>query len=84
MMPGNHNDMERRLWDAADQLDWRKRQQSRAAVLVTIRQMLDEGLPDEFAPAIFEAKCSAVYEHVYDSYFGEGKSVYAPTSSAVN
>jgi len=37
-------------------LDWRKRQQSRAAVRVTIEKLLDERLPDAYTPDLFEEK----------------------------
>jgi len=58
-------------------LDWRKRQQTRADVFLTIQNILDEGLPDSYAKPEFENKCTLVYQHVYDSYYGSGKSVYA-------
>lgn len=58
-------------------LDWRKRQQSRAQVLVTIEKVLDEGLPRAYSPMVYREKCDAVYQHVYDSYFGQGRSIYA-------
>jgi len=57
-------------------LDWRKRQQSRAAVRVAIEQFLDERLPEVYTQKVFAQKCQAVYQHVYESYFGEGRSVY--------
>jgi type I restriction enzyme R subunit len=57
-------------------LDWRMRQQSRAAVRLTIEETLDS-LPEKFAPEIYHAKCDVVYQHVYDSYYGQGRSVYA-------
>jgi type I restriction enzyme R subunit len=57
-------------------LDWRKRQQSRAAVLLTIRKTLDT-LPAAYAKDLYAQKCSAVYHHVYESYYGEGKSIYS-------
>ena len=57
-------------------LDWRKRQQARAGVQVTIEQILDEGLPDIYTAGTYEAKVAAVYEHVYESYYGDGSSVY--------
>lgn len=57
-------------------LDWRKRQQTRAAVRLAIEETLDR-LPDSFTPEIFGTKCELVYQHVYDSYFGRGQSVYA-------
>jgi type I restriction enzyme R subunit len=52
-------------------LDWRKRQQSRAAVRLCIEEWLDK-LPPAYTPAIYQAKCEAVYQHVYDSYGGAG------------
>ncbi len=58
-------------------LDWRKRQQSRAAVRTAIEDVLDE-LPEEPYPKpVYDKKCVVVYQHFYDSYFGEDRSVYA-------
>jgi type I restriction enzyme R subunit len=62
-------------------LDWRKRQQSRAQVRLTIEDVLDKGLPKMYSPHLYENKCEVIYQHIYESYYGEGKSVYA---SAVN
>ena len=50
-------------------LDWRKRQQTRAAVRLCIEEWLDK-LPSAYSPAIYQAKCEAVYQHVYDAYGG--------------
>ena len=58
-------------------LDWRKRQQARAEVRVTIEKMLDRGLPKAYTPELFEQKSTAVFQHVYDAYYGAGRSVYA-------
>lgn len=57
-------------------LDWRKRQQTRADVYLTIQTILDEGLPESYTKPEFENKSNLVYQHVYDSYYGSGKSVY--------
>lgn len=57
-------------------LDWRKRQQARAQVRVTIEQILDEGLPETYTAEIYDSKVTAVFEHVYECYYGDGKSVY--------
>lgn len=57
-------------------LDWRKKQQSRANVRICIESILDK-LPSVYVKNIYEQKCGLVYQHVYDSYFGEGRSVYA-------
>jgi type I restriction enzyme R subunit len=58
-------------------LDWRKRQQSRAQVLITIQDVLDRGLPRSYTPEVYEQKCDAVYQHIYDSYYGQERSIYS-------
>jgi type I restriction enzyme R subunit len=50
-------------------LDWRKRQQTRAAVRLCIEEWLDK-LPSVYTPPVYQAKCEAVYQHVYDVYGG--------------
>jgi type I restriction enzyme R subunit len=57
-------------------LDWRKKQQARAAVRQCIEQILDH-LPPTFSGKVYEQACEQAYLHVYDSYFGEGKSIYS-------
>jgi type I restriction enzyme R subunit len=57
-------------------LDWRKRQQARAEVRVTIEKLLDQGLPRVYTPELFEQKTTALFQHVYDAYYGAGRSVY--------
>lgn len=56
-------------------LDWRKKQQTRAGVQLVIEQILDK-LPAVYNPELYQTKCGAVYQHVYDSYYGPGKSIY--------
>jgi type I restriction enzyme, R subunit len=56
-------------------LDWRKRQQSRAAVQLEIETMLDR-LPETYDKDLYDQKCQQVYQHVYDSYYGAGRSIY--------
>jgi type I restriction enzyme R subunit len=57
-------------------LDWRKTQSTRAAVRVTVEDKLDE-LPRVFTREIYAQKWNAVYQHIFESYYGEGRSVYA-------
>ncbi len=57
-------------------LDWRKTQATRAAVRVAIEDKLDE-LPPLFVKDIYNRKCDAVYQHLFENYYGEGRSVYA-------
>jgi len=60
-------------------LDWRKRQQSRAAIRVAIEEVLDK-LPECYTEDIYNRKVGSVYEHIYESYSGAGKSIYTATS----
>ncbi len=57
-------------------LDWRKRQQSRAAVELAIQDLVWQ-LPKCYTDTLCQQKSAAVYQHVYDSYYGAGQSVYA-------
>ncbi|MFN9372062.1 MAG: type I restriction endonuclease subunit R, partial [Planctomycetaceae bacterium] len=56
-------------------LDWRQRLRTRADVLATVKTILDD-LPRVYTKELYEEKCDTVWQHVYDSYFGEGESVY--------
>ena len=67
-------------------LDWKKKENARSAVKVTILDALwgmsqYEGLPQsKFSDAECDSKAETIYEHVFESYSGEGKSVYARKS----
>ena len=62
-------------------LDWRKQQRLRAQVMVTVGNVLGQGLPDEcYTPRLFMQKSEEVYQHIYDSYYGEEKSIYTETA----
>jgi type I restriction enzyme R subunit len=56
-------------------LDWRRYQRSRAEVRVVIGDMLDR-LPASYAPQMYRQACDSVYQHIYDSYYGAGRSIY--------
>jgi type I restriction enzyme R subunit len=56
-------------------LDWRKEQTTRAAVRVAVEETLDR-LPEKFTRQLYAQKCDAVYQHVFDSYWDDGHSVY--------
>ncbi len=56
-------------------LDWRKEQATRAGVLVAVKEVLDR-LPEKFTQPIYQEKCNQVYEHVFKSYWDDGRSVY--------
>ena len=58
-------------------LDWRKQAQTQAQVRLAIGEVLDDELPGCYTDALFNQKSEAVYQHIYDSYYGEGKSIYS-------
>ena len=57
-------------------LDWRKHTQTRAQVRLAVEDILDKGLPQPYTLELFNQKSEAVYQHIYDSYYGERKSIY--------
>ena len=62
-------------------LDWRKQQQLRAQTELTVQTILDEGLPETYTQELFEKKWKAVYQHVHESYYGEGRNIYTETAN---
>jgi type I restriction enzyme R subunit len=58
-------------------IDWRKREQTRAAVRQMIEMALDDFLPTPYTKEIFDSKCDRIYQHIYDAYSGQGRSLYA-------
>jgi type I restriction enzyme, R subunit len=58
-------------------LGWRQKIQARAKVRIEIENVLDEGLPRAYNKNLYASKCASLFEHVFESYAGEGKSVYA-------
>jgi type I restriction enzyme R subunit len=57
-------------------LGWRQKISTRARVKIEIENALDEGLPRAYSKELYATKCAAVFEHVYQSYQGEGQSIY--------
>ena len=60
-------------------LDWRKGQAGRARVEEAIKDLLDAGLPRAYSTDIYTQKCSAVFEHFYESYPQRDANVYTST-----
>ncbi len=50
---------------------------ARAELKEAIEATLDTGLPRAFTPDLYRAKCSAVFEHVYESYPERNTGVYS-------
>jgi type I restriction enzyme R subunit len=57
-------------------IDWRKKQKARSAVRVAIEKVLDEHLPHSYETDVYDEKVEAVYEHVYDKYYGPEDNFY--------
>jgi len=53
-----------------------KKQQSQASVQVSIADVL-ESLPEKYDRKLYQNKCSIIYQHIFDSYYGEGGSIYS-------
>ena len=58
-------------------LNWRQKAAARSQLKLTIEDTLDNGLPRAYTPALYQQKCSAVFEHVYESYPERNVGVYA-------
>ncbi|MGB5147605.1 MAG: type I restriction endonuclease subunit R [Porticoccaceae bacterium] len=58
-------------------LNWRQKSTARSRLKLTIEDTLDTGLPRAYTPELYHQKCSAVFEHVYESYPERDKGVYA-------
>jgi len=59
-------------------LDWKRRQHTRSAVKVAVKDVLDAELPEIYGPDLFDRKVDAIFDHIYASYSdnGDGGSVY--------
>ncbi len=56
-------------------LDWREKQQAKAAVMQTLRLEMRR-LPAQYTKDVRTEKLARAYAHVYDHYFGAGGSAY--------
>lgn len=57
-------------------LNWRKKSAARSKVALAIEDTLDI-LPEAYDQPLFIQKCSAIFEHVYESYPERNQGVYA-------
>jgi type I restriction enzyme R subunit len=57
-------------------IDWREKQKARSSVRVAIKKVLDEYLPHSYETDVYEEKVDAVYEHIYDKYYGPNDNFY--------
>ncbi|MEO6061125.1 MAG: type I restriction enzyme endonuclease domain-containing protein, partial [Thermoflexales bacterium] len=58
-------------------LNWRQKAAARSQIKLAIEDALDAGLPTAYTPALYQQKCAAVFEHVYESYPERDAGVYA-------
>ncbi|MCD6344318.1 MAG: type I restriction endonuclease subunit R [Anaerolineae bacterium] len=58
-------------------LDWRKRQQTRASVKMTIEDALYSGLPERYPPELYAQKRDDLYRHIYERYADAEHNIYA-------
>jgi type I restriction enzyme R subunit len=42
----------------------------------SIEKVLDDDRSWSFSTELYRKKCELVYQHVYDNYYGEGRSIY--------
>ena len=57
-------------------LNWRHKAAARSSLRLAIEDTLASGLLRAYAPEMYRAKCSAVFEHVYESYPERNAGVY--------
>lgn len=58
-------------------LNWRQKSAARSQLKLAIEDTLDSGLPRAYTPELYQQKCAAVFEHVYESYPERNAGVYA-------
>jgi len=58
-------------------LNWRQKSSARSQLKPAIEDTLDTGLPRAYDEQLYERKCSALFEHVYESYPERELGVYA-------
>ncbi|MBC7733183.1 MAG: type I restriction endonuclease subunit R, partial [Bacteriovorax sp.] len=59
-------------------LDWREKQQAKAAVMQTLKVEMRR-LPAQYTKDVRTEKMARAYAHVYDHYFGAERSAFSPT-----
>jgi type I restriction enzyme R subunit len=57
-------------------LNWKQKAAARSQLRLSIEDVLDSGLPRAYTPDIYEAKCNAIFEHVFESYPERDRGIY--------
>ncbi len=58
-------------------LNWRRKAAARSSLKLAIEDILDTGLPRAYTPELYSQKCSALFEHVYESYPERHSGIYS-------
>ncbi len=61
-------------------LNWRQKAAARSQLRLAIEDALDTGLPGAYTRDLYQQKCSAVFEHVYESYPERDTNAYSPAA----
>lgn len=49
-------------------LNWRQKETARSQLKLVIQDALDDGLPKAYTKDLYQEKCSAMFEHIYEAY----------------
>ncbi len=63
-------------------LNWRQKVSARSQLKLAIEDTLDNGLPRAYSPELYQAKCAALFEHMYEKYPERDGSTYGRYSGA--
>jgi type I restriction enzyme R subunit len=63
-------------------LNWRQKSSARSQLKLAIEDVLDTGLPRAYDKPLYAQKCSALFEHVYESYPEHDAGVYTAIAYA--
>ena len=58
-------------------LNWRQKEAAKSRLQLAIEDALEQGLPRAYDPALYKAKCAAVFEHVFQAYPDRDRGVFA-------
>ena len=58
-------------------MNWRQKVSARSQLRMTIEDTLDAGLTRAYSPEMYQAKCSALFEHMYEKYPERDEGVYS-------
>ena len=58
-------------------LNWRQESSARSQLKLIVEDVLDSGPPHIYDKPLYEQKCSALFEHIYESYPERDAGVYA-------